>query len=395
MHVEMGAGQRPVPKGAAVLQRDGPLRQFLGPAQGMMPSFGRPFGFVLGDMAYRQARQGGGQRRVELQRPVEQPAGLHHVITAASFQSMPGAEQIVVGRHVLGWLGFRPQAARILHLPGKRGHDVRRDVILDRQQVAGVAVVFLGPQVPPVPGVGQLHRHPHPAVRPLNRPFQNMRHAKALARPTGIDIRAVQCEGGGAGNHEQVVEPGQAGQDVIRDSFREITAPAPVRKRQNRYRRPVRKRQIDRFAEGGGARGPVSVRPATPNFVEQRDGLGFRFHLQFAAKKLAARLILLQRHAKPALRRIGPHQGPVGRFLQGVDRQQPQRRVQTPVQVGRRLVFLNQFQRGANGQHAQPLALSPQPVVEVDFVKVQPVQEIAPVQVHRPFQRFRPALAQQ
>ena len=127
--------------------------------------------------------------------------------------------------------GFaRPQ----LHLQGR--DDLHRDLILQSEDVLQIAVVCLRPEVVPFEGVDQLGGNANTGGRPLNTALQNIPHAQILAHPLHIYCLALIGEGGVPGNHKQAGDPGERGDDLLRDPVAEeflLWVPGQVHKREH------------------------------------------------------------------------------------------------------------------------------------------------------------------
>jgi hypothetical protein len=104
-------------------------------------------------------------------------------------------------------------------------------------------------------------------------------------------------------------------------------------------------------------------------------------------------LILAQRGRTSAEVRVASHQGAVHRFLQRIERQQPDRARHGRLDGARPPVVSEQPRQGLHGQLAQPLALPEQPFLERRLVERESAQEVTAVERHGPLQRRQRPLA--
>jgi hypothetical protein len=100
--------------------------------------------------------------------------------------------------------------------------DPRRDLALDREHVGQLAVVRFRPQVLVRVGVDELRRDPHLVPRAAHRPLQDRGHVE-LRRDLPDRLRgALVLERRRAGDHANVADLGEGGQDVVRDPVGEV-----------------------------------------------------------------------------------------------------------------------------------------------------------------------------
>ena len=68
-----------------------------------------------------------------------------------------------------------------------------------------------------------------PVLVALHRAFQHIAHAELPADLPGVDVLALEAEGGIAGDHEAIVDARQIGRQILRDAVREIILARVVR----------------------------------------------------------------------------------------------------------------------------------------------------------------------
>src|SRR5262245_65813242 len=91
-------------------------------------------------------------------------------------------------------------------------------------------------------GVGELCRDAYPRSLPANAALQDVAHAEIAAYLAHVDALALVLERGIAGDHEQLGEPRQLGNDILGDAVAEVVlalVATNVLERKHSYRRPV------------------------------------------------------------------------------------------------------------------------------------------------------------
>ena len=68
-----------------------------------------------------------------------------------------------------------------------------------------------------------------PVLVALHRTFEDVAHAELPADVSGVDVLALEAEGGIAGDHEAIVDTRQIGRQILRDAVREIILVRVVR----------------------------------------------------------------------------------------------------------------------------------------------------------------------
>jgi hypothetical protein len=101
---------------------------------------------------------------------------------------------------------------------------------------------------------------------------------------------------------------------------------------------------------------------------------------------------LLERRAPPALAGVEPHERTVGGLLQGIEPEQPHRRLDRALGARSLGLMGQQSRQGLQGHLSQPLALGDEPLLEQRLVDAEPQKEVAPIQLGGLFQRLRSAL---
>ena len=115
-----------------------------------------------------------------------------------------------------------------------------------------------------------------------------------------------------------------------------------------------------------------------------RLGLGPQLPLQHAD----AHLVLLERGSPPPLAGIEPHERAVHRLLQGIQPEQPHRRLNRALRA-RGLALLGQQPRQGLQRHLpQPLPLGDEPLLEQRLVHGEAQQQVPAVQLGRLLQRL-------
>src|SRR5262249_9801002 len=106
----------------------------------------------------RDPRPGGAVLRIEPDRALEHPQAFFQGRMAGGGEMVPGAQVVLVRRRC----GLR-SAERLLlserQLAAQRRRDVLGDLVLDREDVADLAVEALGPAVVAAARLDELHRH--------------------------------------------------------------------------------------------------------------------------------------------------------------------------------------------------------------------------------------------
>jgi hypothetical protein len=92
-------------------------------------------------------------------------------------------------------------------LKAERVRDSTRDLVLQGEQIAHVAVEPLRPQMGVGLGIDQLRVDAHLVPRPLDDPLQNIAHAQLAADLLRVDRLASIGEGGITRDHETVRDP--------------------------------------------------------------------------------------------------------------------------------------------------------------------------------------------
>jgi hypothetical protein len=104
----------------------------------------------------------------------------------------------------------------------KRNRDSTRDFVLQREQIARIAVQPVGPQMCVGLGIDQLGADTHPVARSLDAPFQDIAHSQLATDLLGVGLPATIGESSiprDNGNHR---EPRQVGRQVFGDAVGEV-----------------------------------------------------------------------------------------------------------------------------------------------------------------------------
>ena len=105
----------------------------------------------------------------------------------------------------------------------------RHDLILELEQVGDVFLEAVGPKMRAGARIDELGVDAHPVLVALHRAFQHIAHAELPADLPGVDVLALEAEGGIAGDHEAIVDARQIGRQILRDAVREIILARVVR----------------------------------------------------------------------------------------------------------------------------------------------------------------------
>ena len=120
------------------------------------------------------------------------------------------------------WMVGRPGSLRSNQLEAERSRDPARDLVLQDEQIARVAVEPLGPQMRVGRGVDQLGTDADLIARSPDAPFEHITHAQLAANLLRVDGLVPIGEGGIARDYETVRDPREIGREVFGDPVREI-----------------------------------------------------------------------------------------------------------------------------------------------------------------------------
>ena len=143
-------------------------------------------------------------------------------------------ENVVERIRILG----RPSGLRSDQLDAERVGDPTRDLVLQGEEIAGVAIESLGPQMRVALGVDQLRANAYLLARSLDAPLQHITHTELAADLLGVDQLVPIGERGIARDHEHVREPRHIGRHVLGDAVSKILllrVVAEIGKRQYDY----------------------------------------------------------------------------------------------------------------------------------------------------------------
>ena len=125
----------------------------------------------------------------------------------------------IVGR--IRGLG-RPSGLRSDQLDAKRVGDPTRDLVLQGEEIAGVAIEWLGPQMRVALGVDQLRANAYLLARSLDAPLQHITHTELAADPARVDGPVTVGQRGVARDHEHALEPGEIGRQILGNAIDKI-----------------------------------------------------------------------------------------------------------------------------------------------------------------------------
>ena len=115
---------------------------------------------------------------------LEQPNGLRISFTRRRFQVSDAASENVVQR--VGMLG-RPGSLRSDQFEAERVREPARDLVLQGEQIAGVAADALGPQMGVGLGIDQLGTDADLIARPPDASLEHIAHTEIAADLLGVD----------------------------------------------------------------------------------------------------------------------------------------------------------------------------------------------------------------
>src|SRR5208282_5636436 len=124
----------------------------------------------------------------------------------------------------------------------QRAGDPRRDLVLQGEQVADIAVETLGPELRTGFGIDELDIDPYLVAGPLYAALEDVTHAQFSADPLDV-IVALVGESGVAGDHQASLDARDVGRQIFGDPISEILLPrvvAEIGERQDNNRQPGR-----------------------------------------------------------------------------------------------------------------------------------------------------------
>ena len=103
-----------------------------------------------------------------------------------------------------------------------------RDLVLQCEQITGVTIEPLRPEIRGGIGIDQLGVDAHPVFRPPHAAFQNIADAELEPNLLGVDRRVPIGERGIPRNHKHARDARQVGCHILSDAVREISLLAIV-----------------------------------------------------------------------------------------------------------------------------------------------------------------------
>src|SRR6185437_13892558 len=134
---------------------------------------------------------------------------------------LAAAQDTIVGFGIFG-LDARPRTFGADEPDFERGHDLRRDVVLHRENIHQLAVVAFGPEMRAAPGVDELARYAHAIARFAHAAFEHVANTELRADPFHVDRLAFVGEARIARDDVQFGQFRQAGDDVVGDAVGKI-----------------------------------------------------------------------------------------------------------------------------------------------------------------------------
>jgi hypothetical protein len=109
-----------------------------------------------------------------------------------------------------------------LETASKSGHDGARDLVLDREDIAELSVVFVGPDLVPIFRVHEPRADSDPIRCRPDTALDQHRDVQCFANGGRTEVRMLQRERRGARNDAQPVDFAQCRVQLFRHSIREV-----------------------------------------------------------------------------------------------------------------------------------------------------------------------------
>jgi hypothetical protein len=271
-------------------------------------------------------------------------------------------------------------------------------LVLHREDVLQIAVVTLRPDVHAARGIDELRGDAHPGAGLSHAALDHVLGAELAPHLGHVRRLSLERERGIAGDDGNIAEVGERRDDVLGDAVGEIfllRVAAHVDEGQHGDGWGIR-RQWGRgpviFDNGVIGRFRINSRLGAAYLLVQSLGLGGGLDAQLGLQHVAAGLVLLERERAVAAVGIEPHEGTMGRFLQGVQRQQAPRRgnraLRRALRRARCHLLVEPVSHGLAGTLVQALAFRPQPFLEGGIVHQQAVEKLALIEINRSFEGF-------
>src|SRR5262249_37572024 len=129
-----------------------------------------------------------------------------------------------------------------------------------------------------------------------------------------------------------------------------------------------------------GSRGGFRPALGPYNALIELPGLELRFHAELTLERVEAEPILPERLRAPALTVGQPHQFAMGRLVRRIERQDAHRGHDRGLRAPGILVMGEEPRERVEGEHAEPLPLTQQPLVEWRFLYADPREQFALVE---------------
>ena len=98
----------------------------------------------------------------------------------------------------------------------------RHHLILQLEEIGDAFLEPIGPEMRAGLAINKLRVDAHPVLVALHRAFEDIAHAQFLADLLGVDVLALEGEGGIARDHEAVADAREIGGEVLGDAVGEI-----------------------------------------------------------------------------------------------------------------------------------------------------------------------------
>ena len=150
-------------------------------------------------------------------------ARLEEVVALRRHAQVASAEErVLVRREVVRRLGGRGPEVGLQHVPEEGRHDGADQLVLHVEELLLRPVVALGPHRALRARVDELGRDAHLVARASHAPLEHVAHAQLLADGDDVHRLALVAKRGIAGDHAQLREVRQIGDQVLREPIAEV-----------------------------------------------------------------------------------------------------------------------------------------------------------------------------
>ena len=235
-------------------------------------------------------------------------------------------------------------------------------------------------------------------------PRAERQHLLALVRPPEQDPRAALLSADGQLGDEPCLPDSRLADDAdhppvsppgLGERLRQLRQLGPSADERRLHRRRGRARRRLRWARSDLGRRRRARQSLAEDVLVERLRLGLGLHAQLLLECAHALLILPERRAPPPLLGVKPHQRPVRRLLQRVQRQQFERGLHRCLCGPRLSLMRQQLRQPLQRQLPQPLPLGDEPLLEQRLVHGEAGEQVALVERGGLLQRLGRALGHQ